>query len=83
MWCCKTTKEECIRSGDDMNEEVICDGIAMSLNDQCHEADYNAHSCNYFPTDEYRNYGNNVRNRSHIDLCLDNRYTYLFTTTYN
>ena len=49
-WCCKTTKDECIRDGDNM----ICNGTVLSLTDQCHDENYDGPSCNYYPLDETR-----------------------------
>ena len=74
MWCCKTTKDQCIKE-EIYPHNVICNGTALSLSDQCHDENYNGQSCNYYPMDEYRNGGVGVDvSRSYLDLCQDNRY---------
>ena len=82
MWCCKTTEDQCIAEGDD----IICNGTAISLSDQCHDENYDGPSCNYYPVDPNRNqYGEWTDTgdwkdvtRSYLDLCLDNRYVQHF-----
>ena len=76
-WCCKTTKDECIRDGGNM----ICNGTVLSLTDQCHDENYDGPSCNYYPLDENRyiqerNY--DTVHRSFLDLCQDNKYAQHF-----
>ena len=70
-WCCKTTEDQCIRDG----YNIICNGTALRLSDQCHNEDDDGQSCNYYPLDEFRN-GKTIFSepRSYIDLCQDNRY---------
>ena len=79
MWCCKTTEDPCVAEGIGMN--IICNGNALSLSDQCHNENYVGPSCNYHPLDAFRNgnmldsYGKSSRVfRSYLDLCQDNRY---------
>ena len=71
MWCCITTEDQCIYKGDN----VICNGTALSLSDQCHDENYDGLSCNYYPLDQNRyDYKGLPAYRSYIDLCQDNRY---------
>ena len=79
MWCCKTTEDQCIT--DEYDEyNIICNGTALSLSDQCHDEDYDGPSCNYYPLDNHRHYHSSSPHsvtwdhRSYIDLCQDNRY---------
>ena len=72
MWCCITTEDQCIYKGDN----VICNGTALSLSDQCHDEYYDGPSCNYHPLDEDRCSLYDIPGvyRSYLDLCQDNRY---------
>ena len=73
MWCCKTTKDPCIRE-ESYPYNVICNGTALSLSDQCHNEDYDGPSCNYYPLDDTRKF--EEIDRSYLDLCKDG---YVFT----
>ena len=66
LWCCKTTNDNCTIS-DDLRT-ANCIGIALSLSEECHSK-----TCNYYPTDEFRNGYGNVLQRSHLNICGDNR----------
>ena len=74
MWCCKTTEDPCIKE-ESYPYNVICNGTALSLSDQCHDEKYDGLSCNYYPLDSNRSDSYNSKvYRSYIDLCQDNRY---------
>ena len=85
-WCCKTTKDKCIRARPDWAYEfsdldgfnITCNGTALSLSDQCHNENYDGPSCNYYPLDQYR-YSYDGIYRSTIDLCQD-RYVNIAKT---
>ena len=82
MWCCKTTEDQCVF--DQFGTNIICNGKALNLSNQCHNVKYDGPSCNYWPGDQARNGGspedgvgsNKMYPRSHLDLCQDNRYHY-------
>ena len=77
MWCCKTTKDQCIIEGEggDAVNKVICNGTALSLSEQCSDANFSGSSCNYYPGDELRYPIDGAEiSRSYLDLCQDNRY---------
>ena len=89
LWCCKTTQDKCtveeytkvLRGRDTTWKNVTCQGKAISLSQQCHDADDLTPSCNYFPEDFWRNSGTNKQThylsggtRSHyLDGCFNNR----------
>ena len=68
LWCCMTTNDSCtILDYNDVN----CTGMALPLSEECH-----SQTCNYYPTDEYRNGGYSYGfPRSHLNICGDGRYT--------
>ena len=81
MWCCKTTEDQCVF--DQFGTNIICNGKALNLSNQCHNVKYDGPSCNYWPGDQFRNgesteggvgHHDMMYDRSHIDLCQDKRY---------
>ena len=72
MWCCKTTEDECI--SEDYTTNTKCNGITLSLSDQCHDENNDGPSCNYYPLDRFRYRAvSPMVYRSYVDLCQDNR----------
>ena len=65
MWCCKRTEDQCVTKGDN----ILCNGTAISLSDQCHDEKYYGPSCNYYPLDDTRKV--EEIDRSYLDLCKD------------
>ena len=72
LWCCKSSKASCeveeySKRFAGVAEVVNCVGKAIPLEQQCID---NNKTCNYFPEDPFRNH---LANRSHIDICNDNK----------
>ena len=77
-WCCS---EECtvVEADEYYGVKIVnCTGAPLSLQQSCKREDKQSPSCNFYRSDEDRNWG---ATRSHVDICKDNRYD-LFVFTY-
>ena len=82
LWCCKTTSDDCILATNYTASYyyVTCIGKTLSLSDQCQD-DSNQQTCNYYPSDRFRNgycrgSHDKYKNRSHLDICKNEKYEY-------
>ena len=73
-WCCKSTEDHCITT--DYGKNVVCNGTAINLSEQCLDEKSEGPTCNYYPLDNKRNPNNagvaKPYYRSYVDLCQDN-----------
>ena len=72
-WCCseECTVVESYAKNWKGNKIVNCTGAVLSLQQQCKKEDKQSPSCNFYPSDQDRNW---IATRSHVDVCNDNRY---------